>query len=455
VVVRDLDDLAIRTLADNEPRAPGMISKLWYGDNDLGGDAPEGTYNFCLSARAGGDSTPVFEASVVLDITPPTIASVLIFPNPYAPDVPLADSLLSIEIDIETSEAGDWLIATLFVTDDPDTLCLRQLTGADSTYSCQWDGREEEDGEYPLLLRTRDRAGNTDWGAYSANLDLDPPELTFDFPETDRISYLPDSVAGTVDDRNCGVSRVEFRFSQEADFEYVTYMSPDSCPPNSWYITWPESLDSDGSYNLEARASDAAGHVTVALKTLAIDTTAPSAPELSELPQQVHSPSLEVSGTGTPNDSVVVFVNEQSGSRVKVPQGGGFSTTVSLQLGLNTVYAVAKDASGNSSPPSVSQAVEYTERPGIMVPEILDEASVIEVNLDRAAARIDLRIFSLDGYYIRTVVKESPSQSDEMGWNLRDEDGRQVKNGLYLLVFQILFADGSQSVEKRMVVVSR
>jgi hypothetical protein len=42
-----------------------------------------------------------------------------------------------------------------------------------------------------------------------------------------------------------------------------------------------------------------------------------------------------------------------------------------------------------------------------------------------------------------------------MVWDLTDTDGTQVKNGPYALVFEIKYADGSTSVEKKAVVVAR
>ena len=114
-----------------------------------------------------------------------------------------------------------------------------------------------------------------------------------------------------------------------------------------------------------------------------------------------------------------------------------------------------KDRAGNESDWSDTAVVVYDEIAGITVPEKLDPGAKIDVNLSSPAGEVVLRVFSIDGYHIVTETWQPKGLYNEFEWDLKDADNEDVKNGLYLLVFQILFADGSESLEKRVVVVSR
>lgn len=58
--------------------------------------------------------------------------------------------------------------------------------------------------------------------------------------------------------------------------------------------------------------------------------------------------------------------------------------------------------------------------------------SAVRFNLPKAA-NVSLRVYSTSGALVRTLVNgQMPAGANTVSWNLRDESGRPVGNGLYL-----------------------
>jgi hypothetical protein len=451
ISVKDGDGQMIISLADGEPTAPGKVGRVWDGTGSSGHTAPEGEYTFEITASADADTTPTYMAKALLDVTAPAFG-VLITPNPYAPNIPLADTLVKVDVSVLSSRPGDRLTIVVGDGEEPDSICTRELAEGDSIYTCFWDGRDMPDGIYALEVATSDIAGNGNIGSYSIDLDLEGPTLRFTHPERAHLSWFPDSVIGRAYDRN-GVEAPVLRFLDGTAFTpLLTRPSGDSLV---WYIGWPESLSYEGRFELECHAGDGLGHQSIKTFGVVVDTTPPGVPSLSPLPGTVSDPRLSVSGTGSADDSVLIYVNQAVAARTVCSATGQFKSAVELEMGVSTIYAIGRDKAGNVSGQSETVMVEYAEPIGIHVPERLGPDSSIEINLSKPGARITLRIFALDGTYIGSVVVDRPDLYGEISWDLTDSDGQSVKNGVYLLVFDIRYEDGTGSVEKRMVVVAR
>jgi hypothetical protein len=364
----------------------------------------------------------------------------------------MADSLLSIEVSIEGSEPDDWLSVAVTLEALTETLCTRQLDLGDTAYECNWDGRSNDDGLYPLEVVTYDRAGNTNRAFYAVDLDTRGPSLTITEPEGTHLSTLPERAAGTAFDRG-GLDSLGFRFLADTDHgPVVTEVSGDTV---YWHVPWPESLLSDGSYQLQIYARDVPGHTAIAGIDIAIDTDAPDTPVLAALPEEVHSPLLEITGTCSARDSLLLYLNGTVEERLVCTSTGTFSALIIVGEGTNTIQAGAKDRAGNRSPLTDVHTVIYTKRVGFRVPEILKPGSVMDFTLAEAADLITLRVFTLEGSYVATVSKPAPDIVDEITWDLADSGGDDVRNGVYLLIFEIDYSGGGREVEKKAVMVIR
>jgi hypothetical protein len=448
VDVIDSSEDTVAVLADGGKFAMGPAEFTWDGTDSSGSPVAEGTYVFEIVASADNYTTPPYSASVRLDVTPPRVAT-YIHPNPYAPNVPLADTMLTVEIDVTDAQGGDLLEVTLDSEEPAETLCTITLVARDSTYICEWDGRETEDGFYELQVKTGDPAGNSMQVSYAVDLDLDPPLIFIESPEETYLDYIPETYWVSAWDKNL-VDSLKVRF-----YSGTEYMVPDGYPRDECCYTWPESLRIEDEFTLEVAALDGVGHWGYKVMEVVADTTAPQVPALDPLPSKVGSALLEVTGTGTPLDSVRVYLNGALKKRALITSGGSFSAVVELSLGTNLIYAESADLSGNESAPSEVVSVEYTEETGIRVPEEFGEGSRIEVNLTREAHRITVRILSLEGSYITSIVENGPELLNELEWDLKDKDGDQVKNGVYVLVIEVAYVDGSADMEKKAVIVSR
>lgn len=452
VTVRDDLDNPVRTIAEAEAREPGTVNKIWDGRNSAGQYSADGTYTFEIVAMAGSDSDDDRSATVVLDTAPPAFTT-LIYPNPYTPGLPFADDSLTIDVTVTAAQPDDWLMAWIANDEPPETLCTYQLDRSDTTHTCFWDGRNKSDDLYNLFVRVWDRAGNSDEASYTVDLDIEGPWATFTRPQQAYMVGFPDSVKGKAFDRS-GIDSIGLRFYGNTEYMPVneTFTGSDTL---AWYVVWPESLKIEAQFSLQIYTSDRLGHESTKSFSLTIDMTAPAVPTFDALPQRVSEPDLAVSGTSTSDDSVMIYLNGQIAARVRCSPTGVFKATLQLELGANSIYGVAKDKTGNQSSPSATEIVSYTEDIGVLVPELLEPGSEIELNLARSADRITLRIFSSDGYYIDTVVLEEPDLYNEFEWDLNDSDGNPVRNGPYVLVLSIEYVDGTVSTDKMIVVVSR
>ena len=138
----------------------------------------------------------------------------------------------------------------------------------------------------------------------------------------------------------------------------------------SWTIT-SSSLAADGSYDMTATATDAAGNTSAASSalTVLIDTQAPNAPTVtgiaddngsSDADAKTNDPTLIISGTAEANSTAEVF--RDGGSIGTTPANGSGDWTfdytgTSLSDGSYSFTATAEDAAGNTSAVSTALAV--------------------------------------------------------------------------------------------------
>jgi flagellar hook assembly protein FlgD len=448
VDIVDAAEDTVAVLAGGETYSTGSVEFSWDGADTSGAIAAEGVYVFVIVAADEHYTTPPYSASVRLDVTPPRF-SALIHPNPYTPDLPMSDSLLAVEIDVSDAKGGDVLTATIGTADPPETLCTFSLTPVDSTYACQWDGRQSPDGVYDLDIKTSDPAGNSMGASYAVDLDVEPPEIDIVSPAESYLDYIPTTYWVTAEDRN-GVDSLRVRFYPGTDF-----LVPEGYPRDECCYAWPESLRIEDEFVFECEALDGVGHWASATRSVVVDTTAPARPVFAPIPSKVGTELLDVEGAGTPGDSVRIYVNDEMQKRGLISPEGTFSFTLVLELGINTLYAVSVDRSGNVSPPSETVTVEYTEDTGISVPEEFTADSRIEINLAKQADRIHIRVLALEGSLLADIVDNSPGLYNEIAWDLKDSGGKQVKNGVYVFAIVVSYADGSSEIEKKAVIVSR
>jgi hypothetical protein len=455
ISVNDEDGNAVKTIITAAPRQPGTVHELWDGTADPSGIASEGFYTFQVRAVADSYSDADTSAKFVLDVTPPGFEPPLIEPKPYTPALPYADSLLTIEVRVLDSQPDDWLQVWVLGPDKPETLRTAKLVDGDTVYTSQWDGHNVEEMEDTVWIRTWDEAGNRRQKSYPFYVDNIGPRMKFTYPEKAWLDSVPTSVAGWVFDQG-DVDSIGLRFSQDSEYGPVSTTSGKDTL--AWYADWPADLQHGGTFNLQCFASDSIGYETVKSFVVYVDTTAPKVPVLV-VPDYVSSPLITLSGTSSANDSVFVRRVWQGATRDSVgllaTAAGGFEASFDLDIGKNLFRAFARDRAGNRSAWSDTAIAVYGETMGITVPERWGPGTRIDANFSRPASEVTLRVFSVDGYYIATHTWRPEDLYNEFEVEPKDDDGKDVRNGLYLFVFEIRFADGSTSTEKMVVVASR
>nr|WP_306795279.1 Ig-like domain-containing protein [Cohnella sp. GbtcB17] len=129
----------------------------------------------------------------------------------------------------------------------------------------------------------------------------------------------------------------------------------------NWTYTSAGPL-SDGPHSVLARASDGVGNTSLNsnTNTFTVDTTAPAAP-VTVSPangSKTNNARPIFSGTGAPNVEITVFVDMAGIGNVNADAAGNWSYTPAGNIvdGAHTVWSQAKDAIGNWSPNSNTNA---------------------------------------------------------------------------------------------------
>jgi nitrous oxidase accessory protein NosD len=133
---------------------------------------------------------------------------------------------------------------------------------------------------------------------------------------------------------------------------------------------------SDGTHNIAAKATDAAGNTSTASTaySVVVDTTAPGAPTGLSLDATTDSgtqgdgitnfPQVKIDGTAEPGSRVTLYDSNGTtvlGSGTADATTGVFGITTSvLSSGTHSITATATDAAGNTGPASTAYAVTET-----------------------------------------------------------------------------------------------
>lgn len=92
------------------------------------------------------------------------------------------------------------------------------------------------------------------------------------------------------------------------------------------------------------------------------DTTPPAPPKLSQLPEATNNKSLEITGISEPGATIILAINGDQIETVS-NKDGKFTYNFKLLNGENSVFAKAKDSSGNESLESDSLSITYDDTP--------------------------------------------------------------------------------------------
>jgi len=146
-------------------------------------------------------------------------------------------------------------------------------SGTSSPYSCNWNPTGVADALYDLRALGVDAAGNGLGSSVLSNrrIDNNGPATTFTDPGSPLRATVP--LAATATDP-AGVTSVAFRRRPAGGGTWTTLCTDNATP---YTCAWNTTTVTDGSYDLEALATDSVGHTTSVLRTArVVDNTAPA-----------------------------------------------------------------------------------------------------------------------------------------------------------------------------------
>lgn len=145
---------SVATLVSNQHEQQGRVSYTWDGRNDLGLVVPEGIYRPRVRLRAHG-RTIVLPNPIRVDMTPPTIKLVRLFPKVLSPGVDGRHDRLTALFQ------SDELARALMLVDGKQRVLARfRATKGRLRWFGLVEGHAVPPGAYEIRLRAFDKAGN-------------------------------------------------------------------------------------------------------------------------------------------------------------------------------------------------------------------------------------------------------------------------------------------------------
>jgi len=163
---------------------PGEYQYVWDGRNDSGALLADGAYTYAIDANGSRE----VEVIVVLDTVPPGIGDLLVSPSRFSPDGDGASDSLLISFVVDSDEPTDAVSVGVEDASGGRVRLLLSGPGSDSV-AVFWNGRDDAGADapdtlYTITVETSDVAHNSSSAELLVDLDVDPPVLGVDFPDT-------------------------------------------------------------------------------------------------------------------------------------------------------------------------------------------------------------------------------------------------------------------------------
>jgi len=443
-VYRDATNEFLAELLTDASLPKGVTAQVLWNPGALS----DGLYRFEIEVTEG--TTINVPAFVEADTSAPSVFINSIQPNPYDPELPPPDNLLSIFFTVSTTDSStltDLIVQRADVVEDSLGSVadggLRQLT---------WDGNRlagtpAPSDVYVIVAETRDLAGNSSSASQAFTLDRDPPEFVVETDSLQTTSF-PFIVRGRAadDDR---VVDVQVRFDPDSVFFAVDSLgAPADTVDYAVVIDEPDTTA--GFLHFTLRAIDDVGHVTDQDFVLGFGTVLPEAIgsvlvdgsgpyrefDLVRIRTQWNLPNLIVTGNFSDLDS-----RWQPGEEDVVNEGGGF-------------YLVTYQLSRSNTRPPGNRSVRIRASTGTLAttdtvtvalaagdadPEfrvdrnLLDPLTgdVVTVEAPEETDPLEVEIFNLTGARVRRL-----EGTGDVEWDGRTEEGDVAASGTYFLRLQ-------------------
>jgi hypothetical protein len=360
----------------------------------------DGTYlvEVTLTDAVGNVSQPIASAAIGLDATAPTVTRVAPRASRLSA-VPPHDQLI---VDLDVAESLDGAGDDLEVTFEHATLSCTTYSAVSPSYSCTYvvTGTELE-GVRPILVSSRDAAGNAGFASASVELDFTAPKLV-DSATQVLLTPPPGCVLQTVDELGASAElRLLFATDEAVGADPVVGTSaPEALTLTKqsgattafiYSHTLAAGAHLQGAYDLEVKVADDLGNgATIPLSAaFVVDTLPPPSPDTltSDLVVYRRVPwGSEATGAGKlfsvrggagalDADATRVFVYDSAAGTSSSIIGsasrrtdGGFDELALIGADRSQVWVAAVDAAGNRSPLARVDDVEWLASMAFKVP---------------------------------------------------------------------------------------
>jgi len=466
---------------------------VWDGRDDEDELLTDGFYYLHIYAEAGGEElwrSPADQLEI--NTAGPTFHSVFVEPSPFFPPKATgADTLVHFFFNSTDFDTLTDIATATILREDPEGSGYAQVAQAvrDPAYfqliegvprfRVSWSGKDDEeqilDGRYRADLRLEDYAGNPA-AAAPLYFDLDAlapvigvlrfgeggeGQLSFHF----RPESLPDSLLLSVVDRNgTDTCLADWGFASPLD-SVAGILQPESTPDTSiFYFPVPtDSMAEDGSYSLAIDALDAAGNwasdlAGVTTLTINVDSEAPPVPTWTTSATVYIQAMVFLSGLCTDFSARVhIYEDGDSVTTSTVDTQNVFTAFVQLSEGTHDWTTRSEDDAGNLSALSEALSITYTPGPAIAMPGRFrgGEEESIRVNSAEDATGVTMRVYSLDGDLLCMLDAVGGPREFVIDWDLKDENGRDLLGGLYIVNLCTSLSSGERSYERKVVAIVR
>ncbi|MBS2025887.1 MAG: Ig-like domain repeat protein, partial [Deltaproteobacteria bacterium] len=233
--------------------------------------------------------------------------------------------------------------ASVVVKDENgNVLCTVASVGSNGTFSCPVSASALADGAHTLTATATDAAGNTGTASKTMTVDTTAPAVALTTPAA--INSTTPAISGTSE---AGASVVV----KDESGNVVCAIA--SVPAGgAWSCPASASPLPEGNHTLTATATDPAGNLGVANKSITIDLTPPAKPTVTGPTAPVNDPSTPITGTGEPGATVSITDKDGAVVCTATVQGDGTwscTPTSPLPEGDDTLTVVQTDPAGNRS----------------------------------------------------------------------------------------------------------
>lgn len=126
-----------------------------------------------------------------------------------------------------------------------------------------------------------------------------------------------------------------------------------------------------------------------------------------------------------------------------------FSVRVPLVVGDNTLTAILRDKSFNTSPPSNSVIVNFVDKPGLFMPVPMVPGASFDLNAVETAVKAEVRIFDTTGDLVVRFESREARVFYSFPWDGKNGSFQSVRRGPLVAVATLDYVDGTHDVVRQ------